>query len=887
MANAKAQVMWRSLFDVRQGEHRRVAFMALYHFFVMVAYYILKPVSSAMFLHKLGAKDLPYLYMLTAVVGGLVSYLYTKTAVKSSLSAAVAWTMAVAVLCLIALWRVLGMDWGWMLYVFNVWVSLFSIVLVSQGWMVAANVFDSREAKRLYGLLGLGAVVGSGVGALITRGGVHRSGAPNLVLISAVMVALAYITFRVAIAGKRTELAHAKAARQQVEFSSRAILKGMVRQSHLRVMIGIILVMFIVDETTDFQFNFVARAHYGGRDALTAFIATFYLYMSGASFILQFFIVGWMVRRLGVGGTLKISPASIAAFSAAAAVSPGLGPMVATKFFESLNRYTVNKTAMELLYLPLPADLRNRTKAFMDIFVDRSGRGIAGVLLAVMIALGWGQPRTVAAVTVIGCAIWFALARRAQHEYLRTVKGRLERRRLDLDGSRVNVSDPEMVRLLEQTVETGQPGQVCYALSLLAEVPDYNFTPKLERLAQNPAPAVRAKAYELAWFVGFDRMLGAARQELRTARRGEQNPALKPAVDCVLAFSEAPQERARELLDHPNMLPAEAMLHSLKAYPEWSASVITEGWLSKAVHDTDHERRYLAAIAIGVLGEEGCIWLPKLLEDADPYVVGAACHAAGELRNRACVDAIVHRLADPRVRGAAIQSLAAYGRSIIGFLGDALADESVSPTIRRQIPRVLKKIVEQPSVDILIRSIPLMDLTVRLAVLKALTDMREAAPSLNYGEIFVTEQILSEARHYYELYAALDPLRDQQAARSASGLLYRSLEERLQQTLERLFRLLGLRYPPTEMHAAWLAVAHRRKEQYLAALDFLDSVLEPRLKRVLIPMLDSSEHVTTHGRDLFGLDVRDVGSALRELQRSQDPWLRECAMAASARGAAI
>jgi len=89
MSKARARALWKNLFDVRTGEQRRTAFMALYLFFVMVAYYILKPVSAAMFLHKLGARDLPYLCMLTAAVGGVVSYLYTKTAVKSSLAAAV------------------------------------------------------------------------------------------------------------------------------------------------------------------------------------------------------------------------------------------------------------------------------------------------------------------------------------------------------------------------------------------------------------------------------------------------------------------------------------------------------------------------------------------------------------------------------------------------------------------------------------------------------------------------------------------------------------------------------------------------------------------------------------------------------------------------------
>jgi AAA family ATP:ADP antiporter len=874
--------MWRSLFDVRRGEYRRTAFMTLYLFFVMVAYYILKPVSSAMFLYKLGVRELPYLYMLVAVVGGLVSYLYTKTAVRSSLSEAVTWAMAIAVVCLVVLWRVMGMNLSWMLYVFNVWVSLFSIVLVSQGWMVAANVFDSREAKRLYNLLGLGAVMGSGVGSLITRHGVKRSGAPALIAISAAMVVLAYVAFRLAIREKRQEVAEAKGAKEQVRFSSKDVLKAMVRQSHLRVMIAIILVMFIVDETTDFQFNAAARAHYSGRDALTAFIASFYVYMSVASFLLQFFLTGWLVRSIGVGGTLKVSPGSIAVFSVGAAAIPGLGTAVATKFLESLNRYTINKTAMELLYLPLPADLRNRTKAFMDIFVDRTGRGLAGVLLAVLIAIGWGKVRVVAILTIVACAVWYLLARRAQNEYLRTVRSRLEKRRLELESAPLNFSDPEMLRLLEQTVSAGQPRQICYALSLLVEAPDYDLAPALERLASHPSLAVRAKVFELAWFTGLDTLLEAAITELRTARHGEQNPALRPAVDCVLAFSGEARERAREFLNHPNMLAGEAVLQSLQAYPEWKSAIITEDWLSQSVHSADAERRYLAAVAIGVLGEQGSIWLPKLLQDADIGVVGAACRAAGQVRNRACVEALVERLADAGLRAVAIDALIAYGGRITGFLGDVLLDGGVAPTIRRQIPRVLKQLLEQSSVDVLVNAIGQQDLSVRLAVLKALTAMRETAPRLQYPEIFVTEQILNEAKHYYALYAALEPFHDQQSARSASGLLHRSIEERLKQTLERLFRLMGLRYPPIEMHSAWLAVTARRKEQFLAALEFLDTVLEPKLKRVVLPMLDSTEHIAQRGRDLFGVEVRDAESAVRDLLQSGDPWLKECAMAAAA-----
>src|SRR5215471_4015139 len=100
--------IWRRLFDIRPGEHRRTLFMSLYLLFVMVAYYILKPVSAAMFLNKFNIDRLPYLYILIAAGGGVLAYLYTRLALHSSLTVAVTWTMWIAVVCLIALWWLIG-----------------------------------------------------------------------------------------------------------------------------------------------------------------------------------------------------------------------------------------------------------------------------------------------------------------------------------------------------------------------------------------------------------------------------------------------------------------------------------------------------------------------------------------------------------------------------------------------------------------------------------------------------------------------------------------------------------------------------------------------------------------------------------------------------------
>ena len=100
--------VWKGFFDVRPGEYLRTLFVALYLLFILFAYYILKPVSAAMFLNKLHISQLPYLYILSAIAGGFVAHFYTRIALKASLRVAVAWAMSIALLCLVALWWLLS-----------------------------------------------------------------------------------------------------------------------------------------------------------------------------------------------------------------------------------------------------------------------------------------------------------------------------------------------------------------------------------------------------------------------------------------------------------------------------------------------------------------------------------------------------------------------------------------------------------------------------------------------------------------------------------------------------------------------------------------------------------------------------------------------------------
>ncbi len=871
---------WRSLFDVRPGEYRRTVFMSLYLLFVLFAYYVLKSASEAMFLNKFDIDKLPNLYILMAVFGGALAYVYSKLAARTSLRTAVTWTMFLSIACLLAMWFPLRFRQSTMVYVFAVWVRLFSVVTVTQGWVVASNLFDPREAKRVYGLLGMGMVLGAVFGGEFTTQMVRFIGTDNLLFASAPLVLMAYGCYLVAVTGRRAQpVASAKASSsEETDFSFKDVANDIARNRHLQVLIALMTMQFIVDTLIDYQFKYMAKAAYHGDD-LTAFLGRFYgRYLNITEIALQLFFTTAVVRRLGVGGTLQVMPVSLAAASVFTFVSPTVFSASLARLVEASTRYTLSRTGTELFYMPLPLELRNRIKAFIDIFVDRAARGVSGLMLILFTQLKFGV-RGVAVVTIVITIPWILFTIRAHREYVKTIRRRLESRRLDFESARVSVGDADTIRVLETTAFAANPRQAAYALSLLGSTQGYDVKPVLMKLVESPLPEVRAQVYTLARTCGLDDLSGRAQDEIRANAPG---PAMRQAVVYLLTVSSDQLKLSRELLDNPNPAVQEGVVEALTAQPQAASEIISHEWISTNAGHEDWRRRTLTASVVAARGDQGTEAIYSLLADPDPRVAEAACRAAGVLRNRGYIFALSRLLSNYRVRGAAIDALAQYGPGICGTLGDMLADEDLPQAVRVQIPRVLRRISHQRSVDVLVEGYKNADPAVSDAALKALARMREAAPKLTVDASFLKQHILNEAHRYYDLGAALSSMTENlDPAHAAVSLLVRSLKERQARTLKRLFRLLGLQYPSNEMYSAYLALSQKAGDKHSNAVEFLDNVLDQDLKRVIVPMLDAPERLREQGEALFGIEHQTAEAVIRGLVHSTDSWLAACAMAAA------
>lgn len=818
--------------------------MFLYLLCVLQAYYVLKPSSRALFLTRFDKDHLPYLYLIIAVSGGLMASVYARAASRWSLRAALEGAIASSLACLLGLWLLLGLDAAWVYYVFNVWVSLFSLVLVSQGWLLASHVFDPREAKRVYPVLAAGAVLGAALGGSFTARFATSFGTRNLVLVSSLFIVAAFAAYRILVARPDVNISSARAESAPPEgYSPVEILKSVVRVQHLRVIVGLLLMTYIVDTLVDYQFNAIAVERRQG-DQLTAFLGGFYgIWLNLATFFLQIFVTSLVVNFAGVGGTLLVIPVAIGAASIFMLARPGMAAAGAARLVEAAMRYSFNRTGMELLYLPLPDELRQKTKTFVDVFVDRAARGLgAGLLLAA----GWLFKENLAAITIsvlILCCFWIALAVYARKEYIATVRRRLESRRLDLESMRIPYQDPGLLQMLAETAESGNERAAAYAISLLDEVPSYPLEVLAVRLIDNAPSGVRAKLFEIAPRRRWSSLLPSARLELTRV----PGPALAPALRYLtLCGGAEDKEQIPRLLRSPDPRLAEAAV---------SAAVLPEQvpleWVESSLASGEPATRRVAVLAVSLYPEHATRLLIPVLSDRNPAV-----------------------------RRAAQDVLAGHSEFTASAMAALVQDQGAPLSLRIAAVRTLGRSSSIESVDALRAMVGAADLAVRTAAIRALTRMQEAHPDRAAGLIDVSAGIRLEAREYFWLHSSLSSLRKDPASSPALDLLCRTIEDRMHRNIERVFRLLGLRYPPKDIEVAWKAYRRRDPNQLATALEFLDNILDYDVKRLVLPLLEE-DAVDRQALLLFGFRPSPPDEAISRIIREGDAWLAACACAAA------
>ncbi len=320
-----------------------------------------------------------------------------------------------------------------------------------------------------------------------------------------------------------------------------------------------------------------------------------------------------------------------------------------------------------------------------------------------------------------------------------------------------------------------------------------------------------------------------------------------------------------------------AVLRCLEGSEHLLPAELVESVVEKYHASGEPAARRLAAIALGFLPPDSVAttYLSDLIEDPDVETARTAAASAGKLRRTDALPCLVDQLRRRSVRVSAREAIARFGPDGLEALTKRLHDESTSLDLRVSIPRAMAEIEDQEAIDALFELLPHDDHRLHYQVIKALSKLRSRFPTLRFLDRDVDRLLELETREMTELSRLRRALERRRTDIVSLGLLARVLEERIEFTRERIFRLLGLEYPHEEVAGAWNRIAYGRPSVRAGALEYLSNVLAKKHRLAVFPLLESADWAEIDRRSSpeTARPAESLSDALASLIGFRDDWV--------------
>lgn len=642
------------VFQVRPGEGRPVALVVSLMFVSVATLTIGESGISALFFDRVGAAELPTMYLLQGAVGvtgmlvlsGLIGRFDRRRAYL---------TLPLVLGAAVLAGRGLVADGGtWIYRALWLTVTLAYLLQAVYLWGTAGSVTDTRSAKRLFPLFGAGSILGAVVGGVLTRPLAPALGAENLLVVWAVGL-VASSALCAAILGVRLRGSR-RARRSRGPSPLTELRQGFwfVRRSPLLVWMAIASVLFSVLFYSLYQpYAQAAADRFPDPDELAGFFGLFWAAVTAGAFLLSVALTNRLLGWFGAAAMILALPVLYLGAFGILLVTSTFTVLVAIRFGVNLWLQGVSSPSWETLINVTPEQRRDQSRAFLNGGPAQAGTAIAGLML--LIGKDSLTPRLLGVIGLIAAVVTVAVCWRVRRSYPSALVEaiRAGRPRVfdePIPNSPITVRQDRLaVELATNAMGDEDPRMRRLACDLLSSLDDDSAIRALHQATGDPDGLVRARAVE-----GL-----AARGRLERA------------------------ERYRGLADDD----ARVRLAAVRALDDGPAS-------AALLYDADPS--VSAAAAVRLLdgdGVEAIETLEALLSHDDPEIRLVAVRALRDAPSAPLTRVVAARLEDPSaaVRAEALEALAAADPAEArGAALEALV--SPEPVVRHAALRALDRL---------------------------------------------------------------------------------------------------------------------------------------------------------------------------------------------------
>lgn len=863
--------------------------MSFYLFCAVSCFITGRVCRDALFLEAFDKDALAAMYITVALIVPIPAYLYSRIAdkfrrdkiIKGTLLALAVVTMAVF------LWATFAPSGVTYIFLYN-FVEMLGSFLLIQFWTLASDIFSSREAKRLFPVIGGGGVL-AGVACGVSVGEFGRQyGAERLLLLMIVFLAACYIIVHRLGKAEGERLQNAIVGRHRAPVGE-VKTPGLVREirdvfqsKHLKIVAGMTILTFLTVPLIDYQFKVMAKQAFTvdgvtSKEQLTLFFGLFYTLTGTVAAATQFFVTGRVLERFGIVSSLMVLPlfllvgsvGSVLAF-VAGAISWMFPTLLLTKGAENSFRYSIYDATMQVIYTPVPGHLRGRAKTLIDGVLKPWSGGIAGLTILLVITVLNLEIAALSGIAIAFIFLWCGFVLAIGREYVAQLLQTLRRRRLDFSQEALDISDEKTVGILRRVLASDNQDEITNALALIQRVDNHKLGEDVVKLVDHDSPEIRLHSLAVLRRVKSRRHVKKIQERFQ-----DESPEVRAEAvrTCCAILGEPAIRLVQKELTSNSPIVRGATVASLIKFGGLEGILLSAEHLKEMQVSEEPSQRLAAANVFAEIKVRN-FYRPvlELLRDKDFEVQRAAILAAQHMASVELIPALVYKLSNRKTARHAAGALAGFGDSVVPTLGKILGHAPESPHIRQKIPRILERVGTQAAFEVLINSLEVDEPDTRREVARSAAKLRDTLDA-DVDATRVRSLLRKEISGYYQLLAALDDLSTARA--TGPDLLRTALEERMDRALDRIFHILGILYPVRTIEVIRGSINSVHSNVKSNAIEVLDNLLDRDERRLILPIVEggSRARVLAKGLENFELERKGISSWVREFLGSSEPWL--------------
>ena len=815
--------MLKKLFKINQGEGLPTLIL-FFHFFAYVAISITGTAArDAYFLNMVDKKYLPLMFLAIAIVLSIVIEIYSRLSKNRDLSTIVTGTGIIFIATLLAIQKNLE---GWVIPFLYVWKDIIDAIIITQFWLIASQVFDPRQAKRLFGLLGAGGalaaiIIGSSISQFVSV-----FGSENLLFVT-----MSFIIIVILMANLIRPYRNLNEQKHQTSKKDVHKNTGKSFTPYLKSLAIIIGLAAVASRVVDYQFKITAVASFPNQDDLVNFFGQYYAVTGVATMIIQLFITSRLLSRFGIIVAILILPTLFMAGAAGFLMSPVLAAVYISKFSDQVFRFTFHNASIQLLWIPVKRTIKNRLKPVIEGSIRAGLEGVSGILIFLSITM-FNVPIHYLSISIILIAIyWIKRSFRLKKLYIKELQSAIEKRELNFEELTLDIQDEAMVKTINLALNNDDESQQILALEMIKDIPLTPWKDSLNRLLNDGSMIVKKEILNISFddenIISDQKIISLINNEsdleiesIEIAGKRKLTDALPIIMDRIDA-----ENKEKQLI-------AAAAIRNIDP----DSSNKEKDLLLSAFNSNDENICSLIIIQMKndneILPDEKLI---KYLNEESSKVRNAALSVAKSRTSLVLLPHIIQCLSYPRSAMPARSALQVYDENeVVKLLIENAQNQNVEKSLVIGVIRTIKKYPTKDSIDMLLSVISPKIPPIQAVAVDSLIHIARELP-LDEKQIAITkEELIKTSKYAYEKIIALSQIEENEK----NQLLRYLLQDEVRKLIPVIMKLGILDKPQTPIETYIQYVLNNEEDKLPYVLEFFENIFSQEERKIVNSLID-------------------------------------------------